>query len=362
MVSSSYMTGKPEAVFKGIGQIRRAHVVALASMTSPEYSSLTAPVDRRRVHGDIFANRERWDGLGEGKTALVTGANAGLGFFTTLALAASGAKVILACRNESRANRAMEEIQTRVPQALLEFSHFDSSSMDSASSLAAKVAGQRLDIVIANAGLIRSPAQRVAGALGYEQTMTTNFFGHARLVGELAASFRTHPARFIGLGSMATHLVKTNPANLRLTHDYHPYRAYAQSKAALQSLSLALDHRLRQLAAPSRSIAVHPGYSISGLSIPVAGINKPSYLKRVRDQLQSGFAQGKHEGSVSIVEAALAPEITTWPRGAYLGPKYVTKGLSVQARPAKITREKKTMDAVWEMFIQANHGLDPYKL
>lgn len=311
---------------------------------------------------DVYSNRDRWAGLGKGKTAVITGANAGLGFFTSLALAASGARVVLACRNEAKAARAIEAIEHRVPNAELEYLPFDSASLESASALGQVLRHRRIDILIANAGIIRSPETRTAGSLGYEMAMATNFLGHARLVGELAETFRMRPLRFIGLGSISTNLLKTNPADLALTGSYHPYRAYAQSKAALQSFTLALDHRLKQLSWPARSLALHPGYSISGLTAQVPGINEPVYMKRLQGQLQASFAQGKHEGAVNIVEAALNRGIESSPRGTYIAPKFLSKGESILARPAKITRQKRLMDPVWKIFVEANHGIDPFQI
>lgn len=311
---------------------------------------------------DVYDNRTRWQGLGVGKTAVVTGANAGLGFFTSLALAASGAQVLLACRNEAKAELAMRAITQRVPDAQLEYLPFDAASLESATALAQVLQHRDLDILIANAGIIRTPALRIEAALGYELALATNFLGHARLVGELAETFRTRPLRFVGLGSISTNLLKARPEDLALRESYHPYRAYAQSKAVLQSFTLALDHRLKQLSWPSRSLAVHPGYSVSGLTSYVAGINEPTYLKRVRDQMQASFAQGKHEGAVSIVEAALNPGIAHSASGTYLGPKFFSKGESTLARPAKVTRHKRLMDPAWEIFMAANQGIDPFKI
>ena len=191
--------------------------------------------------------------------------------------------------------------------------------------------------------------------------MSTNFIGHARLAGELADRF-SQPMRFIGLGSMSTRMLATDPQNLALARDYHPYRAYVQSKAAVQAFTLALDHRLRQLELPARALAIHPGYALSGLSPQVPSINEPDYAKRLIGQLQAGFAQGKHEGAVALVEAALAPELDAAPRGCYLGPKFLTKGPTVLASPAKATRGKELQGKAWELFVKANEGLDPFAL
>lgn len=310
---------------------------------------------------DIYANRQRWAQLEQDKTVVVTGANSGLGFFASLGLAQAGAKVILACRNQSRAEAAMEQIRLRVPGADLEFMQYDSARIGSAMGLAAELRHRPLDVLIANAGIIRAPQIRHQGLLGYEQIMSTNFIGHARLVGELAERF-SQPLRFIGLGSMSTRMLSTDPQNLALERDYHPYRAYVQSKAIVQAFTIALDHRLRQLELPGRALAIHPGYSVSGLSPQIAQINEPGYSKRLAGQLQASFAQGKHEGAVALVEAALAPELDVAPRGSYLGPKYLTKGAITLARPAKATRGKELQSKAWQLFVRANEGLDPFAL
>ena len=310
----------------------------------------------------IADGAQRWQGLGEGKTAVVTGANAGLGFFASLALAQAGTHVILACRNQSRAERAMAAIAARVPGASTEFMQFDSSSLASATMLAAELRHRQLDILIANAGMIRTPEQRQEGLLGHEMVMSTNFIGHARLAGELADHFTGSALRFIALGSMSTRLLATSPNNLALRQGYGKYRAYVQSKAALQSFAMALDHRLHQLGAASRSLAVHPGYCLSGLSPQLPGINEPGYAKRLAGRLQQPFSQGKHHGAAALVEAALTPGIERLATGAYFGPQFLSKGRIVLASPAGNTRSKALQDAVWKLFCEANDGLDPFAI
>lgn len=310
---------------------------------------------------DIYRNRERWAGLGAGKTIVVTGANSGLGFFASLALAEAGAQVVLACRSQSRAEQAMEQIAARVPGARLAHMQFDAACPASAMKLATELRDHPLDALIANAGMIRAAATRQEGVLDHELAMSTNFIGHARLVGALAARFAS-PLRFIGLGSISTRLLATNPLNLELAGGYHPYRAYVQSKAAVQAFALALDHRLRQLELPSRALAIHPGYALSGLTPQVRNVNEPSYAKRLIGQLQAGFAQGKHEGAVALVEAALAPQLQYAPRGCSLGPKYLAKGPMALASPAKATRGKALQAKTWELFVRANEGVDPFAL
>ncbi|MCW4463931.1 SDR family NAD(P)-dependent oxidoreductase [Glutamicibacter sp. MNS18] len=329
--------------------------------TTPRYGSL-----EQLGHGEpldsVHANRMRWEGWGAGQTALVTGANAGLGYFTSLALAASGAHVIMACRSSERADRARLQIEQRVPDAKITTRLLDTSDYSSVDRLAEQLEPVDLDIIIANAGIIHTPTSRQENAAGHELVMATNYLGHVRLVGKLAPQFKARPLRFIGLGSMATRILPAQPQNLMLHHGYGAYRSYTQSKAALQSFTLGLDHRLKLLSWPARSIAVHPGYSVSGLTVQVPGVNDPGFGKRFVGQLQRGFAQGKHHGVVPIVEAALNPGISSTARGIYLGPQWLSTGQTRMVKPANLTRRKKLLDPVWEMFTEANDGLDPFEL
>lgn len=317
-------------------------------------------------HGDalpsVHENRSRWNGWGAGQRALVTGANAGLGYFTSLALAASGAEVIMACRDQQRAQRARQSIEQRVPGAKLSILPLDTSRYDSVDALATQLAEVELDILIANAGIIHTPRQRQEDSSGAELVMSTNYLGHARLVGKLAAQFQQRALRLITVGSMATHILPANPRNMQLHHGYSSYRAYAQSKAALQSFGLGLDHRLKLLSWPARSITVHPGYSLSGLSVTIPGVNEPDFAKRFIGRLQSGFAQGKHQGAVPIVEAALNPGLDRTDHGVYIGPRGISKGPAWLVKPANLTRRKRLLDPVWQMFIEANDGRDPFQL
>lgn len=308
----------------------------------------------------VRANAARWKGWGAGKTALVTGGNAGLGFFTALGLAASGARVVIASRSVQRSARAKSEILRVIPAAKISHWPLDTADYASVDGAAERAMELELDILIANAGMIHAPTSRHQSPSGDELVLATNYLGHARLVGRLAEQFRARPLRLIGLGSMATRLLRVDPGNLALHDGYGAYRAYAQSKAALQAFSIGLDHRLKQLSWPARSIAVHPGYSVSGLTVMVPGINEPGYAKRLKGQLQSPIAQGKHQGAVPIVEAALNPGIDGCERGIYLGPRYLNKGTAQFVKPVGITRRRKLLDPVWELFRQANGGADPF--
>ena len=120
-----------------------------------------------------------------GRVALVTGANSGLGFHTSLELARRGARVLMACRNAGRAEAAMQRLQESVPHAQAELLRLDLASLASIHAAAAEVAGRTasLDLLVDNAGVMAPP--RTATADGFELQLGTNHLGHFALTGRL---------------------------------------------------------------------------------------------------------------------------------------------------------------------------------
>ena len=116
-----------------------------------------------------------------GRTALVTGANGGLGLQTAHALAARGAHVIIAARSQTKASAAEAAIRASVDGARLEVQPLDLGSLQSVRRLAAAVfAGHdHLDLLINNAGVMGTP--RMETADGFELQIGTNHLGHFAL-------------------------------------------------------------------------------------------------------------------------------------------------------------------------------------
>src|SRR6266566_726385 len=117
-----------------------------------------------------------------GKTAVVTGANSGLGYETALALARHGAHVVLACRDEGRGTEAVERLRSEVPQGSVELSLLDLADLASVRKFAEGYAGERnrLDILVNNAGVMALDERRLT-ADGFEMQFGTNHLGHFAL-------------------------------------------------------------------------------------------------------------------------------------------------------------------------------------
>jgi NAD(P)-dependent dehydrogenase (short-subunit alcohol dehydrogenase family) len=281
-----------------------------------------------------------------GRVIAVTGANAGIGFWTSYALAGAGASVILACRNLERADAAVRAIRSRVPNTDLSVLHLDTADLVSVRSAGEHLAGlERLDVLVNNAGIVHPPRRRSETADGLELVAATNFFGAFALTATaLPALQRTVGSRVVSLGSLATFLVSLRLDDLQLKRRYSGWQAYAQSKIMLSSFGFELDRRLRERGSGIRSLVAHPGYSISGRTPLVPGVNEPGRAKRFVDTLQAPFTQGKDRGAEPVVRAVTDPDATG---GTFFGPRYRVKGAPVEATPSSVTTNEGVARAIW---------------
>ncbi|GGH44598.1 SDR family NAD(P)-dependent oxidoreductase [Microbacterium album] len=290
-----------------------------------------------------------------GRMYLITGANAGLGYFASEQLARAGAHVVLSGRNPNRLAAAHDAIEARVPGASVETLLLDVSNPGSVRAAAASVRGglfsrARLDGVLLNAGIVHTPRRRQLTRDGRELVFATNALGHFVLAAELLttlakSSSRNRSARMVWLGSVSTHLRTPDPTDIQLEGRYDAWRAYVQSKVVVHALGIEADARLRDADVPVQSVVAHPGYSIGGRTPRVQGVNEPSRWKRIRDGFQSPWSQSKERGAASLVRALVDPAVRG---GEYWGPRFLTHGLPVRQRPSRVAADPDVRRRVWE--------------
>ncbi|WP_448006471.1 SDR family NAD(P)-dependent oxidoreductase [Agromyces bauzanensis] len=279
-----------------------------------------------------------------GRRVLVTGANSGLGFFTAARLAGAGAHVMLSGRSPERLDAAVAAIRDARPAASVETLVIDQSSLESVAAGAERLlAGPRLDGVVANAGMVHTPKERLESVDGNELVLATNVLGHFALLGRLLPHLAPD-ARIVVLGSLSSRLSTFRVDDLQLERGYDSWRAYAQSKIATQVFGFELDRRLRAAALPVASVVAHPGYSISGRTPFVPGVNEPSRGSRFADALQAAMAQGKHRGAEVALHALTAAGVEG---GQYWGPRYLTRGEPALQAPTRVSTDPQIASRFW---------------
>jgi NAD(P)-dependent dehydrogenase (short-subunit alcohol dehydrogenase family) len=195
-----------------------------------------------------------------GQWVLITGASAGLGQETARAVAAHGANVVLGVRDVAKGERAAEPVRAAAASsgATVELREVDLASLASIRAFTDGVVSDhdRLDVIIANAGVMATPEGRTTD--GFETQFGTNHLGHFLLVNRLRPRLAGGPARIVNLSSAGHRFsgVVLDDINFERT-PYDPWQAYGRSKTANILFAVELDRRGRE--AGQRACAVHPG-------------------------------------------------------------------------------------------------------
>ena len=182
----------------------------------------------------------------EGKTVLITGATSGIGFYTALALASKGARVLVTGRDKERGREAVGELRRRAGHDRIDFLAVDHSTVGGNRDLAERISNQldRLDVLVNNVGGIY--ARRWETEDGYEATLAMNFLGPFALTdGLLSLLLESAPARVVNVTSAAHKMWKRDPfEDLDMRESYVGIEAYARSKLLNVLWTLALVRRL----------------------------------------------------------------------------------------------------------------------
>ncbi len=240
----------------------------------------------------------------EGRTAIVTGANSGLGLVTALQLARHGASVILACRDTAKGQEALEQIRAAAPDARLELLELDLGDLASVAAFAEAfrgLAGEAgLDLLINNAGVM-APPRRVT-ADGFELQLGTNHLGHFALTGRLLGLMEGRARR--QRGDPEQQRAQDGPHQLRR----HPVRAPATCAgaptASPSSPTCCSPSSSTGACGPPAhtvsSLAAHPGYAATNLQSAAA----PLVDRLVMRVTNLALAQSAEMGALPTLYAA----------------------------------------------------------
>ena len=283
-------------------------------------------------------------------TAVVTGANGGLGLEASHALACRGATVVMASRSMEKAEHARREILAKHPRALLEVRNLDLASLESVRGLATAVIADHpsIDILINNAGVMATPRRETSD--GFELQFGTNHLGHFALTALLMpAVLRAGAGRVVTVTSGARHIrVKVNPEDLGMEKRYEAWLAYGRSKMANHQFALELQHRLAGAGSVVESLSAHPGFSNTNLQCASVeatggGLSQRFFHFWVR---RLGMPAGK--GVLPELRAVIDRHI---PGGSLLTPRWLSSGTPVR-RPV-LRRYRSERSTLWEVSEQA---------
>ncbi|WP_328320083.1 SDR family NAD(P)-dependent oxidoreductase [Streptomyces sp. NBC_00388] len=255
----------------------------------------------------------------EGRVFLVTGGNAGIGYFAAEQLAATGAVVVLGSRDATRAGAAMASIRSRVSGARVQHLRLDIADLASLKSAVDRLDLDRLDAVVHNAGVALDAPPRRATGDGHELMFGTNHLGHFALTRWLAPLLSAAPAgRVVTVGSFAARSERLDLDDLQSARDYRPKRTYGRSKLAQMSFGFELDRRLRAVGSTVLSVVAHPGGALDSLTPSRPPVHRTTPGERVRALPAGLLVQGKDAGAWPVVRAVLDPDV----RGGQLwGPR-----------------------------------------
>jgi NAD(P)-dependent dehydrogenase (short-subunit alcohol dehydrogenase family) len=251
-----------------------------------------------------------------GRTILITGANSGLGLRSAESLAAKGAKVLMACRNETKAKAARDDVAAVATGPEPQVVKLDLSDLASVRAAATEVDGSvdHIDVLMNNAGVMAIPLARTAD--GFEMQFGTNHLGHFALTGLLLPALRRAPSpRVISTSSTAHKIGRMRWDDLNWeTGRYSKWLAYGQSKLS----NLLFMHELdRRAGGALLSAAAHPGYAATHLQAVGPDATGNRLMGTVFDGLNRVVAQSDRDGALPQLYAATMPDVSG---GDYYGP------------------------------------------
>ncbi|MCP3368181.1 oxidoreductase [Bradyrhizobium cajani] len=284
-----------------------------------------------------------------GKVFIVTGANTGIGFEISRVLAERGARVLLACRDQVKADAAMAQIRQATPHANLAFLPLDQADLANvraAAELAAKE--PRIDALINNAGVMTPPLMRTKQ--NFELQFGVNHLGTFAFTSLLLPKLaRTGGARVVVTSSIAHKGAKIEWDDLDANKGYNRFERYAASKFANALFFFELDRRLRAAESQVTAAGCHPGMAATDLGRYMGAFQILNPLVRV-------VLNSAAKGAWPALQAATG-QIKP---GGYYGPTQFggVRGASGEASRSAEAQDPALARRLWDVSV-AMTGIDP---
>ncbi|HEV7657299.1 MAG TPA: oxidoreductase [Mycobacteriales bacterium] len=280
-----------------------------------------------------------------GRTAVVTGANSGIGFRAAVELARHGAAVTLAARDPGRGADALRRLLADVPAAEVTLAKLDLADLASVRTFAETYHPDGLDLLVNNAGVMAPPLRRTAD--GFESQFGTNHLGHFALTGLLLPRLLARPgARVVTVTSTLHTLGRMSFDDLDAQGRYRKWPAYARSKLANLLFTFELQRRADDAGVDLRSVAAHPGYTATNLQTAgpkLAGSKISEYGAMLMTKL---IGQPDTQGALPTLRAATDPAARG---GEVFGPSGFQQlhGAPIQVPVSKRARDRADAERLW---------------
>ncbi len=279
---------------------------------------------------------------------VVTGANSGLGYHISMELAKKGARVLMACRNTDKGERARTALLKEAPGADAEVRHLDLADLGSVEAFADAMSGEtRIDLLINNAGLMAIPLNRTRQ--GFEMQFGVNHLGHFALTARLWPLLKgTDGSRIINVSSAAHHFGRIRFGDIHWEKSYSKWGAYGMSKLANLLFTRELSLRITGAGMPVTAAAAHPGYAGTELQAKGALMEGSALKARLFNLANSLVAQPASMGALPVLYAATAPGVE---QGAYFGPggMFGMRGWPAPDRPNPKRMSDEDARRLWEI-------------
>lgn len=283
----------------------------------------------------------------DGKVAVVTGANGGLGLASAKALAGKGAHVVMAARNQTKAAAARDEIVAAHPSASLEVVELDLGSLASVETAAREItaAHDRIDILMCNAGVMAVPQETTVD--GFDVQLGINVLGHWALVSHLLPLVVATPgARIVTLSSTAQHTGRAlNTDDPHMREGYSEWGMYGQTKLAMRHLAVGLQNQLDRAGVDAKALSVQPGLTNSDLQTTTKTLGGGGILGAASETWAKLTGMSTDRGALSQLRAATDPAA---PGGGFYGPLFATNGPPVR-KPLVRPGSDAAIRALWEV-------------
>ena len=278
----------------------------------------------------------------EGKNALITGSNSGLGYFTAKALAKKGCHVLLGCRTLEKANNTKERLEKLYPSGKFSSLELDLSDFKKVVETTKFIFEnfKNLDLLINNAGIMHPP--KTLNAQGFEIQFAVNHLSHMLLTLKLLPLLeKKENSRIVTVTSGAQFFGKGGWKNLKAENYYNKWESYAESKLA--NVMFALDLHKKLIDKKVFSLAAHPG--IAKTNLFTAQKPKPNKFEELSLLIFSPFFQSAEMGALPQLYAATSLSAKS---GEHYGPKYNFRGYPKLSPTAPIAKSESEQRNLWE--------------